>query len=231
MNKKGTLPFPKSFIFTETSLIVVILFHEGSKKHFPTFAVQNFIMQKLLLIDNYDSFTYNLVELLKQAGCEVTVMKNDRIDEEKLKEFDKIILSPGPGLPSDAASMKSIIKKYHSEKSFLGVCLGHQGVAEVFGAKLKRMSVVMHGEKTSARVVEKEALFKDLPERFDIGHYHSWIVSDENLPDDILVTMRDTNGEIMALKHRRYNVWGVQFHPESIMTGEGYRIIRNFLEL
>ncbi|MCF8230983.1 MAG: aminodeoxychorismate/anthranilate synthase component II [Bacteroidales bacterium] len=186
-------------------------------------------MQKVLLIDNYDSFTYNLVELLKQAGCEVTVMKNDRVEEEKLRSFDKIILSPGPGLPSDAAQMVSIIKKYYREKCFLGVCLGHQGIAEAFGAKLKRMAAVMHGEKTTARVVEKDTLFGELPRSFEIGHYHSWTVSDENLPDELLVTMRDENDEIMALKHRRYHLWGVQFHPESIMTPTGKQIIRNFL--
>ncbi|MCF8308272.1 MAG: aminodeoxychorismate/anthranilate synthase component II [Bacteroidales bacterium] len=186
-------------------------------------------MQDVLLIDNYDSFTFNLVELLKQLECEVTVMKNDRVEADKLRDFDKIILSPGPGVPSDAAQTESIIKKYYREKSILGVCLGHQGIAEVFGAGLKRMDTVMHGERTHARVIEKDALFKDLPGSFDIGHYHSWVVAGEDFPGELRITMKDEGGEIMALRHRRYHVWGVQFHPESIMTPAGKEILRNWL--
>ena len=188
-------------------------------------------MQKVLLIDNYDSFTYNLVELLRQTGCRVEVMKNDRVDDAAVSVHDAIILSPGPGLPADAGITREIIQKYHTTKKMLGVCLGHQAIAEVFGARLKQLPQPMHGEKTLARSVAEDALLEGLPESFAIGHYHSWVVASEKLPEDLVVISRDESQEIMALRHRIYNVWGVQFHPESIMTSEGKRIIANFLEM
>jgi anthranilate synthase component 2 len=188
---------------------------------------------KILVFDNYDSFTYNLVHLVEKILHEkVDVFRNDKIELEKVKEYDKIILSPGPGVPQEAGLMLPLIKEYASTKSILGVCLGHQGIGEAFGGKLINLSTVYHGVATEVRSGKSEVrsmLFEGLPEKFEVGRYHSWIVSDENFPDDLEVTARDDNNYIMALQHKKYDVQGVQFHPESVLTPMGEKIMRNWL--
>jgi anthranilate synthase component 2 len=189
---------------------------------------------KVLILDNYDSFTYNLVHItehiLKQK---VEVVRNDVVDMEKIREYDKIILSPGPGIPSEAGILLPLIKRYAATKSILGVCLGHQAIGEAFGAKLVNLSTVFHGVARPVHITQKaqqEDLFKNLPEVFEAGRYHSWIVSEEQLPQELEITAKDDNGYIMALKHKEYDVQGVQFHPESVLTPCGETIIRNWLE-
>lgn len=192
---------------------------------------------KILIFDNYDSFTYNLVHLVEKIlHQQVAVFRNDEIPLEKVNEFDKIILSPGPGLPSEAGSLLPLITAYAPSKPILGVCLGHQAIGEAFGGKLVNLSTVYHGVATKIKVQNlpsdnKNNLFKELPEEIEVGRYHSWIVSDENLPDALEVTARDENGYIMALQHRDYNVQGVQFHPESVLTPNGEKIMRNWLNV
>jgi anthranilate synthase component 2 len=212
---------------------------------------------RILVFDNYDSFTYNLVHLVERIlHQKVDVYRNDQIPLEKVKEYDKIILSPGPGIPEEAGLLLPIIKEYASTKSILGVCLGHQAIGEAFGGKLVNLSEVYHGVATPVRIVSRQSavssrqsavgsrqsavgpnaslithysLFKDLPEEFDAGRYHSWIVSDENFPKELEVTARDENNFIMALQHRTYDVQGVQFHPESVLTPRGEDILKNWL--
>jgi anthranilate synthase component 2 len=188
---------------------------------------------KILVFDNYDSFTYNLVHLVEKILHEkVDVFRNDKIELEKIKEYDKIILSPGPGVPQEAGLMLPLIKEYASTKSILGVCLGHQAIGEAFGGKLINLSTVYHGVATEVRSGKSEVrsmLFEGLPEKFEVGRYHSWIVSDENFPEDLEVTARDNNNYIMALQHKKYDVQGVQFHPESVLTPVGEKIMRNWL--
>ena len=191
---------------------------------------------RILVFDNYDSFTYNLVHLVEKiTHLKVDVYRNDQIPLEKVKEYDKIILSPGPGIPQEAGLLLSLIKEYASSKSILGVCLGHQAIGEAFGAKLINLSTVFHGVATEIGVGRQESgirspLFNGLPERIEVGRYHSWIVSDENFPDELEVTARDDNNYIMGLQHRTYDVQGVQFHPESILTPDGETILRNWLK-
>jgi anthranilate synthase component 2 len=189
---------------------------------------------KILVFDNYDSFTYNLVHLVEKILHEkVDVYRNDKIELEKVKEYDKIILSPGPGVPEEAGLMLPLIKEYASTKSILGVCLGHQAIGEAFGGKLINLSTVFHGVATEVRSGKSEVrsmLFEGLPEKFEVGRYHSWIVSDENFPDELEVTARDDNNYIMALQHKKYDVQGVQFHPESVLTPVGEKIMRNWLD-
>jgi anthranilate synthase component II len=191
---------------------------------------------KLLVFDNYDSFTYNLVHLVKKIiDCDLQVYRNDEIPMEKVNEFDKIILSPGPGLPAEAGSLLALIREYASSKSILGVCLGHQAIAESFGGKLINLETVFHGVATPMRVVSQELgarsqLFKDLPEEFEAGRYHSWIVSDEDFPDELEVTVRDENNYIMGLQHKKFDVQGLQFHPESVLTPLGEDLLRNWLK-
>ena len=191
---------------------------------------------KLLVFDNYDSFTYNLVHLVKKImDCDLEVHRNDEIAMEKVKEFDKIILSPGPGLPNEAGSLLPLIKEYASSQSILGVCLGHQAIAEAFGGKLVNLDTVYHGVATPVRVGSRESgvrsqLFQDLPGAFEAGRYHSWIVSDENFPGELEVTARDDNNYIMALQHKEFDVQGVQFHPESVLTPLGEQILKNWLQ-
>ena len=199
---------------------------------------------KILVFDNYDSFTYNLVHLVERILHEkVDVYRNDQIPLEKVKEYDKIILSPGPGIPEEAGLLLPLIKEYASSKSILGVCLGHQAVGEAFGGKLINLSEVYHGVATPVRLVNRESgvgsnnsslvthhsLFEGLPEEFEVGRYHSWIVSEENFPQELKVTARDENNFIMALQHKTYDVQGVQFHPESVLTPRGELILRNWL--
>jgi len=186
---------------------------------------------KILVFDNYDSFTYNLVHLVEHITKEkVDVFRNDQIPLEQVKQYDKIILSPGPGIPSEAGLLLPLIKEYAASKSILGVCLGHQAIGEVFGGKLTNLDTVYHGVATDCKILDrKNLLFKDLPETIKIGRYHSWIVSDQNFPDELTITAREEHGYIMALHHKKYDVQGVQFHPESVLTPDGEKIMNNWL--
>ena len=190
---------------------------------------------KILVFDNYDSFTYNLVHLVEKiTHTKVEVYRNDQIPLEKVKEYDKIILSPGPGIPVEAGLLLPLIKEYASSKSILGVCLGHQAIGEAFGGKLVNLSTVYHGVATKIEVggqklEAKSKLFEGLPDEIEAGRYHSWIISDENFPEELEVTARDDNNYIMALQHKQYDVQGVQFHPESVLTPMGEKIMRNWL--
>lgn len=187
---------------------------------------------KILLVDNYDSFTYNLVHYLESLGAEVEVFRNNEIDVEDAKDFDKIILSPGPGVPEQAGILKSLIKEYADKKPILGICLGQQAIAEVFGGSLIQLDEVIHGRTTPINItVSDENLFKDLPQTLEVGRYHSWVVNPEEFPDVLEVTSRDDNGNIMSLRHKTYDVRAVQFHPESIMTPDGMKMLENWLSL
>ncbi|MBE0663212.1 MAG: aminodeoxychorismate/anthranilate synthase component II [Bacteroidales bacterium] len=189
-------------------------------------------MIRVLLINNYDSFTFNLVQVLRESGlCNYEVMLNDEIQVEDCEDFDKILISPGPGLPAEAGVTCDVIRHWASEKSIFGVCLGHQAVAEVFGARLKQLPHPKHGQKELVEIISPETkIFRDLPANFETGHYHSWIVDNEGLPESLNVTARDKAGNIMAISHRTFDVHGVQFHPESIMTSFGRQIVLNWLK-
>ena len=187
---------------------------------------------KILVLDNYDSFTYNLVHYLKELGYEqnIDVYRNDQISLEAVEAYDKILLSPGPGIPDEAGIMPQLIKQYGPTKSILGVCLGHQGIAEAYGAKLYNMSEVLHGVSSQVKVTkETERLFNDIPGEYRICHYHSWNVDKDNLGDEIEVTALDEFGEVMAISHKIYDIKGVQFHPESIMTEHGHQLLKNWI--
>ncbi len=186
---------------------------------------------KVLVIDNYDSFTYNLVHILKTFdGVTVDVKRNDQISISCAERYEKIVLSPGPGVPSEAGMMPVIVREYSSTKSILGVCLGHQCIGEIFGGSLRNLATPVHGKATSIRLVASDdALFRGFPEQFDVGRYHSWVVEKTDLPDSLIVTAIDDAGEIMALRHKEYDVRGVQFHPESILTPCGYEMLRNWM--
>ncbi len=187
--------------------------------------------KKILLFDNYDSFTYNLVHAIKSLGySEVDVKRNNKIELADVNQYDKIILSPGPGVPEEAGIMLDLIKEYAETKSILGVCLGHQAIGQVFGAGLTNIPNVFHGVQTPIKIVGNDYIFNGLPEEIAAGRYHSWIVSKENVPADLVITAVDNSGDIMALKHRTLDLHGVQFHPESILTPDGIKIINNFLE-
>ena len=184
----------------------------------------------ILVIDNYDSFTFNLVHLLNECGYEPTVWRNDKFELGDIESFDKILLSPGPGIPSEAGLLLDVIKTYSPTKSILGVCLGVQAIAEVFGGSLYNLSYPVHGRATAMQVLdEDEILFDELPRTFNVGRYHSWAVSREGLPEDLIITAKDTEGVIMGLRHRKYDVRGVQFHPESVLTENGKQMISNWL--
>jgi anthranilate synthase component 2 len=195
-------------------------------------------MMKILVFDNYDSFTYNLVHLVEKiVHGKVEVFRNDQIPLENVKDYDKIILSPGPGVPSEAGLLLPLIKEYAATKSILGVCLGHQAIGEAFGGKLVNLATVYHGVATPIRVVGNKSmvngqhpLFEGLPEVFEAGRYHSWIVSDEEFPEELEITARDDSNYIMALQHKKFEVQGVQFHPESVLTPDGEIILRNWLK-
>lgn len=187
-------------------------------------------MKKIVVIDNYDSFTYNLVHYLEDLNCEVTVFRNDEFELDELQKFDKIVLSPGPGIPEEAGLLKDVIRKYASSKSILGVCLGQQAIGEVFGGSLINLDKVYHGVATKITITNGDVvLFKDLPNEFEVGRYHSWVVSNVGFPDDLIITSIDHNGQIMSLKHRKYDVRGVQFHPESVLTPNGKKILENWV--
>ena len=186
-------------------------------------------MKKILVIDNYDSFTYNLVHYLQDLDCEVTVYRNDEFDIDEIAHFDKILLSPGPGIPDEAGLLKEVIRKYAPTKSILGVCLGQQAIGEVFGGTLSNLDQVYHGVATNVKtVVDDELLFEGLGSEFEVGRYHSWVV-DATLPEDLEATSFDANGQVMSLRHKTYDVRGVQFHPESVLTPNGKQILKNWL--
>ncbi len=187
---------------------------------------------KVLIIDNYDSFTYNLVQYIQEILHQnVTVIRNDKITIAGVDDYEVIILSPGPGLPKDAGIMPELIQKYAGKKPILGVCLGHQAIGEAFGAKLKNLDKVYHGFETPIQLLEnKKGLFKGLPKEVNVGRYHSWVIDNTTLSDVLEITAEDEKGEIMALKHKEYDLYGVQFHPESIMTKEGKKMLQNFFE-
>lgn len=185
---------------------------------------------KILVIDNYDSFTYNLVHYLEDLNCEVTVYRNDEFDIEEIKNFDKILLSPGPGIPDEAGLLKEVIKTYAATKSILGICLGQQAIGEVFGGNLINLEKVYHGVTSKIDiVVNDENIFDGLPKEIEVGRYHSWVVNTTNFPEVLEVTATDKNGQIMSLRHKTFDVRGVQFHPESILTPDGKQILKNWV--
>lgn len=186
-------------------------------------------MIKTVIIDNYDSFTYNLSHLLKELGASVTVVRNDKFRIEDLEQFDKIVLSPGPGIPSEAGLMPQVIKSYAGRKPILGICLGHQAIGEAFGAKLLNIGNVVHGVATPAHLTAQDYLFEGLASDLEVGRYHSWVVDDNDIPQCLEVTSRSDDGYIMSLRHREYDVRGIQFHPESVLTPQGKTIINNWL--
>ena len=183
----------------------------------------------IVIIDNYDSFTYNLRAQLKALGAQVDVVRNDAFQMSRLEPYDKIVLSPGPGIPEEAGLLNDVIRRYAGRKPILGVCLGHQAIAEVFGGRLENLRTVYHGVQTPTHIINHDYLFEHLPETFEAGRYHSWVVSRSGLPDCLEVSAISDDGHIMALRHRTYDVRGIQFHPESILTPEGARILQNWL--
>ena len=197
---------------------------------------------KVVIIDNYDSFTYNLSHLIKSLGAEVTVVRNDQFELQDLEQFNKIVLSPGPGIPSEAGLLLDVIRTYAGKKPILGVCLGHQAIGEVFGGKLVNLSDVFHGVATPCHIVADDPIFSGLERDITIGRYHSWVVSNEDLPECLEVTAVSPEGlrvgdgtsgmgQIMALRHKSLNIRGIQFHPESVLTPDGKKMIQNWLFL
>lgn len=186
---------------------------------------------KTVIIDNYDSFTYNLSHLIKELGAEVTVYRNDQFRLPQLEAFDNIILSPGPGIPSEAGLLLDVIRAYAAHKPMLGVCLGHQAIGKVFGAKLVNLDTVYHGVATEITQLGNDPIFSGLPRRITVGRYHSWVVSQEGFPACLEVTAVSDEGHIMALRHREYNLHGIQFHPESVLTPDGKKMMENWLRL
>ena len=187
-------------------------------------------MKKILVIDNYDSFTYNLVHYLQDLDCDVTVKRNDKLTIDEVNDYDKILLSPGPGIPDEAGLLKPIIAAYAATKSILGICLGQQAISEVFGGKIENLNKVYHGVSTVIQRINEDAiLYKGLPNKMEVGRYHSWVVS-KILPEELIATSIDHNGEIMSLKHKRFDVRAVQYHPESILTPHGKQILKNWVE-
>ena len=186
---------------------------------------------KILVLDNYDSFTYNLVYIVRQLGygAQMDVFRNDKISLEDVANYHKILLSPGPGVPSEAGIMPELLKKYAPSKSILGVCLGHQAIGEAFGGSLINLSEVLHGVASKV-TVHKDLLFEQIPDTFSIGRYHSWVIDESTLSPDLEVIARTPDHQIMAVRHREFDVRGVQFHPESILTENGVRIMQNWLE-
>ncbi len=186
---------------------------------------------KIVIIDNYDSFTYNLSHLVKELGADVTVVRNDQFELPELEQFDKIILSPGPGIPEEAGLLLDVIRTYTGRKPMLGVCLGHQAIGEVFGAKLINLSDVYHGVQTEGTQLGNDPIFDGLPERIKMGRYHSWFVDNSTLPSCLEVTATTDDGMIMALRHKDYDIHGIQFHPESVLTPDGRTIVDNWLKM
>ncbi len=188
-------------------------------------------MKKVLVIDNYDSFVYNLVYLLKEIDCEVEVHRNDKITLEEVDKFEHILLSPGPGIPSEAGIMLDLLKEFKTSKRILGVCLGHQAIAESFGASLSNMGEVLHGVTTECIITDSnELLFQDIPTRFEVCRYHSWTVLPETMPSGLKVTAVDSKGFVLAEAHEKFDVRGVQFHPEAYLTQHGLQMIKNWMK-
>lgn len=183
----------------------------------------------VVVIDNYDSFTYNLIHYLEDLGADVTVFRNNEFELNDLLPFNKILLSPGPGIPEEAGLLKKVIEHYGNSKDILGICLGLQAIGEVYGAKLLNLTDVVHGVSSLISVVNQDIIFERLPATIEVGRYHSWVVSQENLPNNLVITSVDENKQIMSLKHTEFNVRGVQFHPESIMTPQGKWMLKNWL--
>jgi anthranilate synthase component 2 len=189
-------------------------------------------MNKVLVIDNYDSFTYNLVHYLEDLNCKVEVFRNDEFDLDEVGKFDKMLLSPGPGIPDDAGLLKAVISKFAPSKSILGICLGQQAIAEVFGGPLFNLEKVYHGVASTIKIMDdNETLFEGLGKEFKVGRYHSWVVSKEDFPSELTITSIDELGNIMSLRHNSFDVKGVQFHPESILTPNGKAILANWLKM
>jgi anthranilate synthase component II len=186
---------------------------------------------RILVLDNYDSFTYNLVYIVRQLGygAQMDVFRNDKISLDKVDQYDKIILSPGPGVPAEAGIMPELLTRYAPTKSILGVCLGHQAIGEAFGGSLINLSEVLHGVASTVKVQE-DLLFEQIPDTFSIGRYHSWVIDESTLSPDLEVIARTPDQQIMAVRHRQYSVRGVQFHPESILTQHGVQLMKNWLE-
>ena len=184
---------------------------------------------KIVIIDNYDSFTYNLSHLIKSLGAEVDVVRNDQFELSDLEPYSKIVLSPGPGIPSEAGLLLDVIRTYAGKKPILGVCLGHQAIGEVFGAKLENLSDVFHGVATPCHIIADDPIFSGLDRDITVGRYHSWVVATNGLPACLKVTAVSDEGQIMALRHKTLNVRGIQFHPESVLTPDGRKMIQNFL--
>ncbi len=185
---------------------------------------------RTVIIDNYDSFTYNLAHLVKELGAEVSVVRNDQFHMEELMPYDKIILSPGPGIPTEAGQLMQVISTYAATKPILGVCLGHQAIGEYFGGRLTNLSQVFHGIASTITVTAPDYIYNELPTRIQVGRYHSWVVDTQGLPDCLEVTAVSEEGQVMSLRHREYDVRGIQFHPESVLTPDGKRMISNWLE-
>lgn len=185
---------------------------------------------KTVIIDNYDSFTYNLAHLVKELGAEVDVLRNDKFELEELEKYDKIILSPGPGIPEEAGLLLEVIRTYAGRKPILGVCLGEQAIGQAFGGKLTNLSEVFHGIQTNVKIKNKDYIFSGLPTEIPVGHYHSWVVDTDGFPEELVITAISSEGQIMALKHREYDVHGIQFHPESVLTPDGKQIVGNWLK-
>ena len=187
---------------------------------------------KILVIDNYDSFTYNLVYILRELNDQVDIFRNDKISLEEVGKYDKILLSPGPGIPSEAGILQDVVREYGPTKSILGICLGHQGIGEVYGANLENMTDVLHGISDTAFVTDsEERIFKGLPSEIKVGRYHSWTVIPETFTDDIKITALDDKGRVMGLSHKKYDVKGLQFHPESVLTEHGKEMLQNWLSI
>ena len=184
---------------------------------------------RIVIIDNDDSFTYNLAHLVKELGAQVTVLRNDRFQLDLLADYDKILLSPGPGIPSEAGLMPEVIRRYAGVKPILGICLGEQGIGEAFGGKLINLTSVFHGVQTPCWQVACDYLFEGLPDEFPVGRYHSWVVDADTLPADLECLAVSPEGQVMALRHRSMDIRGLQFHPESVLTPDGARIISNWL--
>lgn len=184
----------------------------------------------IVIIDNYDSFTYNLAHLVKELGAEVDVLRNDKFELEELEKYDKIILSPGPGIPEEAGLLLEVIRTYAGRKPILGVCLGEQAIGQAFGGKLTNLSEVFHGIQTNVKIKNKDYIFSGLPTEIPVGRYHSWVVDTEGFPEELVITAISSEGQIMALKHREYDVHGIQFHPESVLTPDGKQIVGNWLK-
>lgn len=185
-------------------------------------------MKNVFVIDNYDSFTYNLVHYLEELDCEVTVKRNDQFELDELDDYPLLLLSPGPGIPDESGLLKAAIERYAPSKKILGICLGQQAIGEVFGASLINLDKVYHGIATPVKVIKEDVLFKDLPDVFDIGRYHSWVVATP-LPDALIATSVDEEGQLMSLRHKTYDVCAVQYHPESVLTPHGKKILDNWI--